>query len=609
MPSHAIPAVLALSCAVMLTVLIAAVTRLASLWPLRLESRLLLRPLSGSDWGAPWTAKNTITMVDHQLAGFHQLGLVVLVLSVVGALVAVVSFVALNLGAASVRRREFATRGALGASPGLLVFSLFSELARLAAAAFVVGGGVGLALTGAVEVLWPHSVVFASVGEQLARTTITGLLVCSGAVGVTVVFAWLTVIRGPVTEALTGGARITATAGELQVRDALAVLQFAGVLVLLSGAFVMARESRPDLRSTSPARPELHVARLELQGPEFDDPAIRSGMLRRLQQEISAIPGVRAETLASVGAWLGLGTQDMSIVECGKCFRGGMYTPFDAPRVRLMSVMPGFFEALGVTVEQGRAFTAADSLGAPLSAIVNRQLASTSFEAGKPVGRDAMPHGLGAPVYEIRGAVAPTRAPVIGSAQSMDNVMYLSALQRPPRSLDVLVLVDEETSALAALENLRSEVPAGATLSGFIPSEQVIREMGAPMWFLAVVLGLLAMLVLLLGLHGAYALQHFRVLNLQRDLGVRLAVGATPRMLTRHVLRGAFNLVIAGSVIGGFGALAAMRTVQLLVPTVPRFAPDLFAAILLVLAAAALIGALRPARQAGRLQPGVVLTG
>lgn len=605
--SHAFSAAVALSCAVMLSVTVAAVTRVTSWWPLQLESRLLLRPLSGSDWGAPWTPGNTVTSVDHQLAGFHQLGLVVLALSVIGALVAVVSFVALRLGAASVRRREFATRAALGASPHELVMGLIAESAVFSGVALVFGGIAGVLLSSAVEALWPHAVIAQSIAEHFLRAGVAAAIVCGGAVVTTVFFAWVSVLRGPLAPVLTGGSRITATEGELQVRDALAVLQFAGVLVLLSGAFVMARESRPDLATTSPARPELYVARLELQGPAFDDAATRAALLKRLQQQIAAVPGVRAETLSSVGAWLGLGTQDMSVVECGICFRGGMYMPFDAPRVRLMSVMPGFFELLEIEVEQGRGFTAADSLGSGLSAIVNRPLASSSFESGKPVGRAAQPHGLSAPTYKIQGAVAPTRAPVIGSTQQMDNVMYLSALQQPPRSLDVLVFVDEPAIALAALEELRRELPAGASLAAFVSSAEVIRELGAPMRLLAVVLAVLAAVVLLLGLHGAYVLQHFRVFNLQRDMGVRLALGATPRMLTRHVLHGAFNLVLAGLVIGGFGALAAMRTVQLLVPTAPRFAADLFITIGLVLTATALLGALWPARKAGCLQPGIVL--
>jgi ABC-type lipoprotein release transport system permease subunit len=603
-PRHAAAATLALTISVALGAFAAAFVRVASWSPPRLESRLLLQPLPPADWEAQWTT-SAISAQAQQEAAFHHLGLVILVLSAVGVVIGLISFAALVLSAASARRNELATRAALGATPLTLIGLLLRHAMALSAVAL--GAGVTFASFAAsiVERAWPHTLVVAGFGERLVHLFATGSLIVLTAVVVSTGLACLTVLRQPLAPVLTSGTRVTASPAELQLRDALTVLQFAGVLALLSGAVTLVRESRPEL-AASVSADSLLVARLQLMGDEFQDKSERVRFLELLRERVRALPGVEAESLASAGAWLGLGPRDRVIVECGDCYQAYMYMPTYGPIVRQYAIMPNFFDVLGLTAHAGRVFDDGDTARGDRVALVNRPLGITYFQRSEPLGRHAHPYQSLEP-HRIVGAVPSVWTPVLGGSHRLEPAIYLPLLQYPPRTLDLLVRTRAAETVSASLQQLRAQLPAGVLLHDPKPADSILRELGASLRFLAELLVAMATLVILPGMYGVYALQRFRVENLQRELAIRLALGLPPRSLVRHVLARTARLIRFATLIGIFGALAAARGVQRIIPGAPPFALGVVASTTLLLVTVALLGSLLPARRAARLDPAALL--
>jgi putative ABC transport system permease protein len=603
-PRHAASATLALTVSVALGAFAAAFVRVASWSPPRLESRLLLQPLPPADWEAQWTTSAISAQAQQEIA-FNHLGLVILVLSTAGVVIGLISFAALVLSATSARRSELATRAALGGTPLALVGLLLRHV--MASSALALGAGVTVASTAATIAAraWPHTLVVAGSGERLVYLVGTGTLIVVTGVVVSTLLAYLTVLRQPLAPALTSGTRVTASPGELQLRDALTVLQFAGVLALLSGAATLVRESRPELAS-SVSGDSLLVARLQLMGDEFQEPNERVRFLELLRERARALPGVEAESLASAGAWLGLGPRDRVIVECGDCYQALMYMPTYGPIVRQFAIMPNFFDVLGLAAYTGRVFDDADNARREAVALVNRPLGITYFQRSEPLGRHAYPYESLVP-HRIVGTIPSVWTPVLGGAHRLEPAIYFSLLQYPPRTLDLLVRTRDLETVSGSLVQLRAQLPVGALLHEPRPANAILRELGASLRFLAALLVAMAALVFLPGLHGVYALQRFRVENLQRELAVRLAIGASPHSLIRHVLAQTVRLVRFAVLVGTFGALAAARAVQLLIPGAPPFELGVVATITLLLVSAALLGSLLPALHAARLDPAAAL--
>jgi putative ABC transport system permease protein len=604
-PAHAAAAMLAMTAAVALGGFTACFARVASWSPLRLESRLLLRPLPPADWHAEWTA-SAVSASAQQEAAFHHLGLVILVLSAVGVLVALISFMTLVLGAASTRRNEIATRAAVGATPLELCALLIRHLLALSGPALFVGMAIALIAATIVERAWPHALVVSEYHVLVLRLFGAGSLIVMIGVASASLLAYLAVVRQPLPAALTSGARATASPGELQLRDALTILQFAGVLTLLSGAATLARESRPEQTATTGVLGDsLLIVNLQLDETAFREPRERVRFIASLRKRVRTLPGVRAESLASAGAWLGLGPLDRVMVECGKCYQAYMYMPTYSPIIRHFAIMPGFFKVLGVDVEEGRAFEDSDDASSERVVLVNRPLAMAHFQHGQPLGRNARPYDLAA--HRIVGIVPGVWTPVLGGSRRLDLAMYLSLLQYPPRTLDLLVRVNDAKTASDSLSHLRTSLPPGVVMGEPQTADAVLRELGASLRFLARLLSSMALLVVLLSSHGVYALQRFRVKNLRRELGLRLALGATPQSLTRHVLAQTIRLVRMATVVGIFGALAAARGVQVLIPGAPPFALSVVAITTLLMCGVAVLASLMPAIRVARLDPAASL--
>jgi predicted permease len=560
-----------------------------------------------TDWLSGWTASRQ-TIPDIQDGAWRVLLQVFLALVVLLLAIALVEAVTLTLARAAVRRREVALRTALGATQGRLVHDLLRGGAHLP----LLGGGVGLligvATAHAVRVSWPG-------GAPPWGNRATDVVLLGGVAGIfllvpllaslsPVSVAWRRDLRG----FLTSGGRATATRGEAFMRNTLAVAQIGAVLVLLTSAGVLLRgfaSSSEDVPAASFDARGMLTAEVRLPDAGAlstgDRHLAYEGMLRR----VAAIAGVADTSIGSTGAWVGLGNSDFVHALTGRPTAPGWVKP-----ARYHAVGPGFFRTLGVRVVHGREFSAADTVGAPGVVVINQAFASVFRLRGIAVGRKVQFHraNLGGTWYTIVGVVEDIRAEGVGSGGEGVPQVYVSAWQHPPGTVGLVVRTKGEPMALlpAIQEAVRGSA-AGAELAGGMTVGAYLARFRAPLRWLAVVFGAVAAAALVLGTWGLHGVMSYNVARRTREIGIRMAVGARTRDVSRLVVVQSLRIVGLGIILGGIAVSGIARLLQLLLRGVGPFDPVLFGGIAVTLGSVAVLASYRPARRAAAVDPQVSL--
>jgi predicted permease len=495
------------------------------------------------------------------------------------------------------RRFELGVRAALGASRGRLLRQLATEallLALLGAAAGLLvhrwfqDGLVALVAASrndvplALDVHTDARLVLFVVGVVLATATLLGAVPALGT------------LRGDLQTTLRSSTPSMAAGHRLTGRILLAS-QVASSLVLLVGAGLLTG-TLARLRGVSSGYDEEHVllAGLNVQKTGLDD-ARAQLLYRDLEARLLALPGVR-------GA--GLGVPDLlsgSNLGWAITFPG---TSRPRHGVQLALVTPGYLEAIGQHTVRGRGLASADDAGSPRVALVNQAMASHDFD-GEPLGKLISLDGVHQ--VEIVGVISDAHSD--GLRDGAPPTFYLPAAQPHgiPAQLrlsmlavrgagDVLALTAAVRGAVRAampglpmtdVRTLRSQVDRSLT------GERLLAA-------LASAFGLAALFLVAVGLYGVisqWAAQR------TREIGVRMAVGATSSGVRWLVLRQAFVLVAIGVAVGVPAALAAARLLTGLLYGVPPMHPPTVATAAVLLFAVAALAAYLPARRASRVDP------
>jgi hypothetical protein len=541
-----------------------------------------------------------------QRAAFDSLAELVLVLAGAAALIALGTALALELAGGSRRRRSLAVRSALGASPATLRRRLVRERLRPLIVRGVLGGAVlGVGLAAVLLWTWPGPAAPSPPGLALP----VAALVVAGVVAL-VAAAPLRYGREPLSATLAAGSA-TPDSREGGLRRLLSVFQLAAGLAILSavgGALLGAGPSAP-VGATSGGDTLLVPLALD----EALPPEARSTRWAALLERARSVPTLTSESIATPGAWSGLGRRDFVLAECGQCIIGLIPVPFMGEDVFHHVVSPGFFQHAGLRLLDGRVFEATDGPGAEPVAVVSVSFARENFEDGDPLGHlvrvgydeDAWHTVIG--VVDEPGGVA------LGRTGGPAPAIYLSLLQHPPDRAELALggdvgpgeVDDGARPSVAALVAGLDGVEAGAPER---LSERRRRERAPLDWFAAVSL-CAAALALLAALVGAASVAAVEVRARRRELGVRAAVGASPRRLLTLVLgRNARATAVALllSVPASVGVAGLLRQAS---GNLPLFDGGLFAGLGLLLVSASLLGALGPARSAARTDPARVLAG
>jgi hypothetical protein len=275
---------------------------------------------------------------------------------------------------------------------------------------------------------------------------------------------------------------------------------------------------------------------------------------------------------------------------------------------------PGFFHSLRASLLRGRELDGNDEVDSSNVAVINRTFAYRLFPNGEPLGKRIQVGGgngnwyTNADWYTVIGIVDDIRVRGIGSGGEPVAAIYLSALQHPPRIVNLTVRTSgDPMRSLPAVKEVVHALAPEATLTNAMTMEQYLAAFTAPLRWFAVLFGVLAGVAVLFATSGLQRIMSYNVTRRTREMGIRMALGARTRDMTRMVLGQSLRITIMGVMLGLFGALPLTRLLQLRLSGVEPFDPFLFSGIAVLLGSVALLASYRPARRAASVDPQISL--
>ena len=563
-----------------------------------IASRLAAQyPEGGEKRGLRATALRDAIVSDVRQAVLVLLGAVGFVLLIASANVA-----NLMLARAAARGHELATRAALGAGRGRLAGELLSEAGLVWLAGGVFGLLLGWAGLRALMASSPQDLP-GGIVPRLDATVFCFTLAVTALTGLA--FGIIPALRfsSPnVAAALSSGGRSGIEGGgRSRLRAALVVGQLALTLMLLVGAGLLTRSfgrlAKVDLGFRSEG---LLTMEYRLPQNKYPEGPQQWQTHSQIVERVRAVPGVLKAALVRGLPFSGNGgSADIEII--------GQPAPEKPPRARTNTVDPAYFETMGIPLLRGRNFTERDAAGTPPVVVVSRKLAERHWPGADPLGRQIRLLSLQPPlVAEVIGIVGDTKQH--GFDETEFGFVYGAQAQNPHifNTLAVRTAGDPMQLASAVRAAVWSVDPEQPVWKVRTQQSLVERAKGMPR-FLAQLMGGYAGLALLLAAVGLYGVTSYAVTQRTREIGLRMALGASSSDVLRIVLRRGFLLAGVGLVLGLAGALALGRVIStLLYATSPADAVTLVCVALLLLAVAGLASYL-PARRATRVDPTVAL--
>jgi len=514
-------------------------------------------------------------------------------------LIACANVANLFLARGTERGREIALRGALGAGRGRIVGQLLTESVAIAVLGGI--GGVLIAYLGVavfartspgnIPRLYDVSVDPRVLAFAFAVSLVTGVLFG--------ILPALQAARTDVNEMLKDGAgSVTAGRRGRRTRGALVVAEIALALVLLTGAGLLFR-SLLAMTSVDPGFDTDQIVDLSLLlGPTYTDEQ-RVAFANQITERLAALPGTQATT----AAW------SLPFVYYGGgrcCWRTSLQDPTQPeserpPLSMVHPVTPGYFAVLGARLRAGRAFVATDNNASPPPAVINVEAAEEVFGTADVVGRALT---LGDTEVTIIGVVDGMKH--YGLSQQTDNGVYVPyerfGGELPMLHIGVRSAADLDTlvaSVREAVWALEPDLP----IQEIVTMRQRVSDSLATPRFLSLLLGVFAGVALLLACGGIYGSMLYSVSQRQREMGIRLALGAAGGRVIRMILAHGLLLTAIGLGIGIAGALALSRFMESLLWGIEPTDPLTFTGVTLVLALAALAACFVPAYKAARVDP------
>jgi putative ABC transport system permease protein len=526
-----------------------------------------------------------------------------LVLALCGASLCILLLACANLASLLLARglhraRELAVRTALGAGRERLMRQLITESIGLA----VIGGllGVGLAAAG-VPLLSQLVPATLPIGDH-PTVDLRVLAFAAALIAITgLVFGIAPAMRaGHVgSDALRDGAR--AGGGRRQrIRSALVILEVTGSIVLLVSSGLLMRAIWKIQEVPSGFRTEgVTALRTALPLPKYESVAMRERFYGRVLDDVRALPGVASAAYAT-----GL-PMDMRGGIWPVQMAGGEVLRDEANSVSLRFVTPGYFTTLGIALRAGRDVTAGDTQDRPYVAVVSESFALRHWPGQDPIGKR---FGIAFSERTIVGVV--TDVKVRGLERESEPQVYLASGQVEDASIIGYTpkeLVVRSTLApdqwmptvrrIIASADPEQPISNIRTLADVVAGDTAARRVQLR---LLTMLSLIALLIAGVGIHG---LLSFAVSTRTQEIGIRRALGAQAGSIVGMVMREGLTLAIAGTVIGIGVALAVGRTMSALLFGVPAGDPVTIAGAVGLCLLTTVVGCLRPAVRAARVDP------
>jgi len=517
-------------------------------------------------------------------------------------LIACANVANLMLARAAARERELAVRVSLGASRARLVRQLLTESVVLSLGSAVLGLALAVQGTRALIALVPEGISTHSLAGVAVNWRLLGFTALV-ALGTGLLFGVVPALhagRGDVQEALKEGGRAGSSASRksARFRSALVVAEVSLALVLLTGAGLMVRSFAALQAVRLGFEPAAALtARLTLPGRKYPNDSVIAGTFRQLEAQLAALPGVQAVGAISYLPLTGERSVNGFTVE-GK----PAPKPGDEPGGDMRSVTPGYFQAMGIPIREGRGFTADDGIGRPAVAVVSETLARTLFPGERAVG-----HFL---LYEW---ATPERVEIVGVAGDVHHdgpakETYMELYRPHPQfaysSMTLVIRVAGDPGSYGnLLRGAVRSVDGDLPLAAVQPMTALVTRSIGPARLSTALFGLFGALALVLAAVGIYGVMSYTVQQRRQEFGIRLALGASPRAIVAMVTRRGAVLSGAGIAIGTVAALAGAGLMRNLLFGVPPHDVATFVATVLILAAVGVLAAYLPGRRATRVDP------
>ncbi len=523
-------------------------------------------------------------------------------------LIACINVASLFVARASARKREIAIRKALGATRGRLTQQFLAEALLLLAGGSALGLVAARWGTRALVALAPGDFYTSFDPSIDARVlAVTGGLTMLTAV----VFSILPGLRGRPSDAeqslRTEGRSSTADPTRQHGRRVLIVSEVAFALLLTVGAGLMIR-SFARARAVNPGfDPENVVTfRVNLPAAAYADPDRIKLTHQQIVQRLGEVPGVMSASATSdlpmQGDWLIVFTPEGP-------------PPSQLPVATNALVLPGFFEAMRVPLRAGRVFNATDTKGTPGVVVINETMARKYYGNANPVGRQFKwgPPDSPVPLREIVGVVADVKHRTLDEEPT--PAVYHAVLQQDtgivvPMYRGLTYVVRSRVAPASLAGSLRTAVRAvdpKLVVLNVLPMDSIVGGTIASRKFNATLLGLFAALAVALAATGVYGVLQYSVIQRRREMGIRIAIGATSSDMIRLIVGQALGLAVIGVAIGLAGAFALTRVIRALLFNIDPLDAPTFAASTTVLLLIAVLSSYLPARRALRTDPTVAM--
>jgi predicted permease len=551
------------------------------------------------------TGKNVaVTRVRDEMVSDFRLTLWVMLAAVaVVLLIACANLANMLLAKAVARTREIAIRTAVGASPGRILRQLATESVILA----LLSGALGVLLA-----LWGSRVLVALAPTDVPRLSETGidshvlLFALAASLIASLLFGLapaLQALRVDLNNTLKQSNTRTSGGGVAdRMRGALVVAEIALSVVLLAAAGLLMK-SFLALENVALGFQPQRVLAMEASVPASDLDSARRAT-RFYQQalaQISTIPGV-----LNVGATRSLPGHTGSD---GGYFIDHLPQQMDVnmPQAVLSVTAPGAFATLGIPLKQGRDFNDSDTYDSPFVAIVSESLVKQSFAGQDPTGRVIFCGLDSDKPMRIVGVVGNIRQ--YGPAHEPSPEIYMPYQQHPLPATDLSILVRTSYEPIALSAALREQVHkiSPDVPVKFITMDDSVTENVAAPRFRTLLLGIFAVLAVCLSMAGVYGVMSYVVGQRANEIGLRMALGASPTDVLRLVMRQSITLTAIGIVLGLAGAAGVTQLLTSMLFGVKPSDPLTYATVITLLVGVALLASYIPARRAMRVDPMIAL--
>lgn len=511
----------------------------------------------------------------------------------------------LLLARAQTRQREVAVRQAIGASMGGLLSQFLLEGLMLSLGGALLGLALAFGMLKVILTFGANSIPRAT-EVRLDGTVLLVALSCAVLTGVVFALAPLAqTVRMRLFDTLkSSGTRTTATREAHWLRSLLVVGEMALALMLLAGAGLLL-DAFWRLMRTDPGINAGGVMsmRITLTRQTYPEAADTQRFWREAMERVSRLPGIAGVAMLS-------GLPPQRPINANDTFIEGLVPKQGGPIHNVdywNGASPGTFEMLGVQLLKGRFFDARDGENAPRVLVVNETFEKTFYGGESAIGRRVKPGGQPNdqnPWCTIVGVVKDIKN--AGLDKPAGTELFFPLAQSGTVGSSVLLVKSaggDPWSALAPVRDTIRGMDGSLPLAQVRPLEDVISRSQARPRFLALLLGLFALVALGLAATGIFSVMMYAVAQRTNEFGLRMALGAESGQVLGLVLKQGMRLVVAGIVLGTAGGWALSRTLRGTIAGLGDFHWEPLMGTLVLLVAVTLAACWAPARRATRVDP------